>query len=51
MIKTILHIGDLFLAHSKYRQLIDGIMDLMLETVLCDNEKILVTSNWEKVKC
>lgn len=38
--------GDLVLVHPEDKQLIDGIMDLILETVLCDSEKILVASNW-----
>lgn len=46
LIKNNIAYGDLVLVHPEDKQLIDGIMDLILETVLCDSEKILVASNW-----
>ena len=46
LIKNNIAYGDLVLVHPEDKQLIDGIMDLILETVLCDSAKILVASNW-----
>ena len=46
LIKNNVAYRDLVLVHPEDKQLIDGIMDLILETVLCDSEKILVASNW-----
>ena len=46
LIKSNIAYGDLVLVHPEDKQLIDGIMNLILETVLCDSEKILVASNW-----
>ena len=39
LIKNNVAYRDLVLVHPEDKQLIDGIMDLILETVLCDSEK------------
>ena len=36
----------LIISHSLDKDLIQGIYELILETVLCQNEEILIASNW-----
>ncbi|MFR5701383.1 MAG: DUF6017 domain-containing protein [Eubacterium ramulus] len=45
LIKNNVAYRDLVLVHPEDKQLIDGIMDLMLETVLCDSEKYRFASS------
>ena len=46
LIKENIGYSDLLMTHPLEKNLIDGIVDLILETVLCDSEKILIASNW-----
>ena len=46
MIKENIDYDSLLIAHRYDESLIQGIYELILETVLCDNEKILIASNW-----
>ena len=45
IIKENVDYDSLVITHALDRELIDGIIDLMLETVLCRNDQILIASN------
>ena len=45
LIRENIDYDSLLISHSNDRQLIDGIVDLILETVLCRQEYILIASN------
>ena len=46
MIKENIDYDSLLIVHRYDESLIQGIYELILETVLCGNEKILIASNW-----
>lgn len=46
LIKENIDFDSLIMAHKYDEPLILGIYELILETVLCSNEKILIASNW-----
>lgn len=46
LIKENIDFDSLIMAHKYDEPLIRGIYELILETVLCSNEKILIASNW-----
>lgn len=46
IIKENIEYEDLLVAHAHEEALIQGIYEMILETVLCKNEKILIASNW-----
>ena len=45
-IKENIDYDGLIISHSLDKDLIQGIYELILETVLCQNEEILIASNW-----
>ena len=45
-IKENIDYDGLIISHSFDKDLIQGIYELILETVLCQNEEILIASNW-----
>lgn len=46
LIKENIDYDSLIMAHKYDEPLIQGIYELIVETVLCSNEKILIASNW-----
>lgn len=46
MIKENIDYDSLVTVYAFEKNLIDGIYDLIVETVLCKNERILIASNW-----
>lgn len=46
LIKENIDFDSLIMSHKYDEPLIRGIYELILETVLCGNEKILIASNW-----
>lgn len=46
LIKENIDYDSLLMSHQYEESLIQGIFELILETVLCTNEKILIASNW-----
>lgn len=46
LIKENIAYDDLLTAHPQDKSLVDAIVELILETLLCDSEKILIASNW-----
>ena len=46
LIKENIDFDSLIMAHKYDEPLIQGIYELIVETVLCSNEKILIASNW-----
>ena len=41
-----INFDDLLISHPYEKEMIRGIYELIMETVLCQNEKILIASNW-----
>lgn len=50
LIKENIDYDNLLITHPFEQELINGIYDLILETVLCQNEEILIASNWYPVQ-
>lgn len=46
LIKDNINFDDLLISHPYEKEMIRGIYELIMETVLCQNEKILIASNW-----
>ena len=46
LIKENIDYDSLLMTHKYDEALIQGIYELIVETVLCSNEKILIASNW-----
>lgn len=50
LIKENIDYDNLLITHPFEQELINGIYELILETVLCQNEEILIASNWYPVQ-
>lgn len=50
LIKENIDYDNLLISHPFEQELIRGIYELILETVLCQNEEILIASNWYPVQ-
>lgn len=50
LIKENIDYDNLLITHPFEQELIQGIYELILETVLCQNEEILIASNWYPVQ-
>ena len=50
LIKENIDYDNLLITHPFEQELIKGIYELILETVLCQNEEILIASNWYPVQ-
>lgn len=50
LIKENIDYDNLLIIHPFEKELIQGIYELILETVLCQNEEILIASNWYPVQ-
>ena len=50
LIKENIDYDNLLISHPFEQELIKGIYELILETVLCQNEEILIASNWYPVQ-
>ncbi|MCI5962021.1 MAG: DUF6017 domain-containing protein [Blautia sp.] len=50
LIKENIDYDNLLITHPFEQELIQGIYELILETVLCQNEEILIASNWYPVR-
>ena len=50
LIKENIDYDNLLISHPFEQELIQGIYELILETVLCQNEEILIASNWYPVQ-
>lgn len=50
LIKENIDYDNLLITHPFEQELIKGIYELILETVLCQNEEILISSNWYPVQ-
>ncbi len=46
LVKENIDYESLLISHPVQKELIQGIYEMILETVLCQNEKILIASNW-----
>ena len=46
LVKENIDYESLLISHPVQKDLIQGIYEMILETVLCQNEKILIASNW-----
>lgn len=50
LIRENIDMSGLLMANPHDGELIEGIFDLILETVMCEGEKILIASNWYPVE-